>query len=263
MSEKIEIVRWEPTHRPYLLCIRSGRTPEYLRWLDFSKPRLWDLLVNYHAVPDGGPDLRPEMVAVGGVNKSLAFNDMARTYPQLMEGYKAVCFFDDDLVVRFDAVDTAFVTFSHYGLELAQPALTHDSHHAFRVTLHHPTFVLRFTNFVEPMMPIFSPSALKVCLPMVGEAISGWGLEFVWPHLLGNPKDKVAVIDEVQVRHAKAVDTKQGAFYLFLKSMNVEPQEERQRLFAKYGLREDVIQYGGIVRRLRAPPMRVAFTAPG
>ena len=260
MPEEVEIVRWEPTHRPYLLYIRSGKAPEYLRWLDFSKPRLWDLLVNYHAVPDNGPDLRPDMVVTGGVNKMLAFNDLAATRPQLMEGYKGVCFFDDDLVTRFEALDTAFVTFSHYGLELSQPALTHDSHHAFRVTLHHPTFLLRFTNFCEPMMPIFSPSALKICAPMVGEAISGWGLELVWPHLLGNPKNKIAIIDEVQVRHAKAVDTKAGPYYLYLKSLGIEPHEEKRRMLAKYGLQERIVQHGGVIRRLNASPVRVDFT---
>ena len=35
-------------------------------------------------------------------------------------------------------------------------------------------------------------------------ALAGWGLDFVWPYLLGYPADRLAVIDEVCMYHPNA-----------------------------------------------------------
>ncbi len=247
MVADTQIVAEKPTERPYLLCIRSGKAPEYPKWLDFGKPRLWDLLISYYAVPDAGMDHRADIVVAGGLTKLSNIQDLAQG-PNIFSRYKSIAFFDDDLVIRFDAVDQMFIAFSRHNLLLAQPALSHQSHHSFRETLACPAFSMRFTNFVEIMMPVFSAAAFERCLPTFTQSTSGWGLDWVWPHILGNPKDRVAIMDDIIVGHTKPIDTTSGAFYVFMKSLGVDPFAEKEKMLKTYGLSGTIVHYGAIAR---------------
>ena len=63
---------------------------------------------------------------------------------------------------------------------------------------------MRYTNFVELMAPTFATSLLDTLIrETLGEAYTGWGLDFVWPYLMKYPRDKVAVVDAVCIDHAK------------------------------------------------------------
>jgi hypothetical protein len=175
--------------------------------------------------------------------------------------HDAVWFPDDDLSLGPAAVERLFEAVHALDLWLAQPALTEDSHVSHPVTLHHRGFTVRFTNFVEVMAPAFSRSALERCMGTFGESISGWGLDRVWPTLLGGPADRIAIVDAVQMRHTKPVAG--GAWYAALAE---PPHEEAARLQARYGvpIPFTVRQYGGIgveagLRRDAPIPAGAAF----
>ena len=106
-------------------------------------------------------------------------------------------------------------------LELAQPALTRDSYFTHAITLQHPAFQLRFTNFVEIMAPVLSTDMLARVFHTIGGNISGYGLDAVWPRF--SQLGRVAIIDDTPVKHTRPVG---GPNYLFSKKAGLAPAHE-------------------------------------
>jgi hypothetical protein len=62
---------------------------------------------------------------------------------------------------------------------------------------------MRFTNFCELMAVTFERSVWDTTIvPTLRDADTGWGLDFIWPFLLGFPRTKVAIVDAVCTYHA-------------------------------------------------------------
>ena len=106
-------------------------------------------------------------------------------------------------------------------LELAQPALTRDSYFSHAITLQHPAFQLRFTNFVEIMAPVLSTDMLARVFHTIGGNISGYGLDAVWPRF--SQLGRVAIIDDTPVKHTRPVG---GPNYAFSKKAGLAPAHE-------------------------------------
>jgi hypothetical protein len=128
----------------------------------------------------------------------------------------------------FDAVH------AHH-LWLAQPALAPGSHVSHHITQQVSGVRLRYTSFVEVMCPLFSRSGLARLAHSFRESVSGWGLDFLWPYLLGYPKDRIAVLDETPVLHTRPVGG--GGTYAWYAEHRVKPPEEAGHILDKYGLR--------------------------
>ncbi|MEJ7660045.1 MAG: DUF707 domain-containing protein [Hymenobacter sp.] len=58
---------------------------------------------------------------------------------------------------------------------------------------------------VEVMAPLFSQDALRQCLVSFNENKSSWGLDSVWPKILGYPQNKLGVFDAVVMEHTRPV----------------------------------------------------------
>jgi hypothetical protein len=57
------------------------------------------------------------------------------------------------------------------------------------------------------MAPTFTTYFLDTAVrKTIGEAYTGWGLDFVWPFLLNFPRNKVAIVDAVCVQHAEPME---------------------------------------------------------
>jgi enoyl-CoA hydratase/carnithine racemase len=92
----------------------------------------------------------------------------------------------------------------------------------------------RRTTFVEIMCPIFASRALAICYPSFGESVSGWGINHVWPRLLGKHGGRLAIIDEISVTHTKALGS--GILYQFLQDRGIDPTTERAEVMARHGI---------------------------
>jgi len=93
-----------------------------------------------------------------------------------------------------------------------------------------PLTYLRYTNFVEIMMPMMSQSTYQQLSHTFSENVSGWGLDFYWPKLLKYPKNKIAVIDHICATHTRPMDRNKG-FYAKLKK---PAKTEKKELLEKY-----------------------------
>ncbi|MGW5385155.1 DUF707 domain-containing protein [Nocardia sp. NPDC003963] len=237
-NSQVEILSWRPGGRRFLVCIRAGRRSAYLSWFEENEPRDWDLMVHYYELPPEGPDERPEFVVEGGISKFPGIKALWSKRPELIEAYDAVLFLDGDIECTHSGLAEAFSVFESYGLDIAQPALSHESHASWDITLYRHLHQVRYTNFVEIMMPMFSRHGLSRCLDSFDESISGYGLDSVWPSLLDSPERAIGIIDSAVFGHPNPVDLDNGAFYQYLRSLGVEPFQEGHEVTKRYALPE-------------------------
>ncbi len=137
--------------------------------------------------------------------------DMAYRYlndrPELIDAYEYFFLVDDDIRMTAEAVNSLFAVMRQYRLRIAQPSLSM-SYATYAVTLHDPTCLLRYTDFVEMMMPCFSREALLKVMPTFKERARWCGIEFHWPVLIGTDHEDMAIIDSLKAVHTRPLQTK-------------------------------------------------------
>jgi hypothetical protein len=152
-------------------------------------------------------------------------------HPRLLDSYDWFWLPDDDLITTSADINLMFDIAEAYNLELAQPSLSWKSYYSHFITLHNTRFKLRYTTFVEVMMPLFSAAMLRRALPAFEARRFGWGFDLVWPRLLPDPGGRVAIIDAVAVDHLRPV--KSGTLY---KASENSPDKEMRAILAEYGI---------------------------
>jgi hypothetical protein len=130
-------------------------------------------------------------------------------FPEAIKEYEFFWFPDDDISADVAAINRLIEIRAEHRLEVCQPSLDDHSYYSHLITLRHPSFTLRHTNFVEIMVPLVSRAILKKTLPMIERTRSGFGMDFVWPKMAaeisGEATRSSAVIDSVSVRHTRPV----------------------------------------------------------
>lgn len=238
-----------------LVVLRAGDRSLHGQWIA-GAVRDFDLCISYYGnEPDRYRADTPLWEARKGPKWS-CIGEMLEAQPALLERYDAFWFPDDDLAVETVTINRMFALFRGFALALAQPALTRESFHAHPMLLQRPGHVLRHTGFVEVMAPIFDRDALRACLPSFGRSRSGWGLDFVWPRLVGAERRMdIAILDATPVWHTRPLG---GELYRNHPEMN--PARDIERLILEYDLspEEMATQYTwhGSCREL-APPWPV------
>lgn len=126
-----------------------------------------------------------------------------QTHPQFMEKYNYIWFPDDDVRISTENINYLFDFCKEYNLWLCQPAMKGYISH--EITKPQYNSVLRYTNFVEVLAPMMSYKTVYKLLPTFDANYSSWGYEVTWDKILGNPKDKIAIIDSIIMEHTKPV----------------------------------------------------------
>jgi len=233
--------------RRFLVVVRGGEDSLHRSWIKPGMSRRWDLLLDrygYHADVDELADFTHS----GGTSKFSSIRTMDSSWPGYLGSYDAVWFVDGDICIAFEDVDRMFDIFASHDLWLAQPSLSRASFRDHEICVHRDLFVMRHVSFVEIMAPIFSRAALSRCMPTFGESVSGWGLDFVWPKIIGDPQHRLAIIDAVQMLHTKKTDLQDGPFYRMLSAMGIDPKVEAKTVTAKYGVRPKFRTYSGVLQ---------------
>lgn len=150
---------------------------------------------------------------------------------------------DDDIDTSPEILNHFFDLFHYYKFDLAQPALDHRSYYSWSILLQNKSFKFRETNFVEVMIPCFSRDAFKKLFSTFSENKSGWGLDNLWPKMLGN-NAKVGVIDDAPVFHTRPVGSAGNGMgkqkniknKFFVKKKAITPHDELANVLKKYDL---------------------------
>jgi hypothetical protein len=244
-----------PDRRPRnLVFCRAGDRSLHRSWIGDPATRSYDVWLDCYGDDDHRYAADPARVTVArGTVKIQRMAQLLAEHSDALRGYDAIWFPDDDLAT----VERLFEIFHALDLSIAQPALADGSYYSHEITLENRAFSVRFTNYVEPMAPVFSRAALETCRRTFAESFSGWGLDYVWPKLLGHPRDRIAIIDEAPVLHTRPVGV--SAWYRGLK---LDPMAELVATAARYGIRlpHRLVHYGGLPR---GPVDRAAFLPLG
>lgn len=237
--------------RRNLVILRAGNSSLHKEWIA-SPHRDFDLYISYYGADEGRYAEDAEYHEMRKGPKWPCIHDLLATKPELIEQYDAFWFPDDDISANTDTLNRMFAFFHALQLELAQPALTHDSYFSWSHLLQRDDFLVRYVAFVEVMVPIFSRAALSRCLPTFNENRSGWGLDWVWPSLCsdGDPRN-VGLIDATPVKHTRPVGGE-----LYKNNPEMDPRREAERVHAKYNVKP--------VKALAIYPLNggVGFTQP-
>lgn len=188
-----------------LVILCSGDSPEILFFEDADK-RNYELLVIYYG--DDPVKFKNKFKTFDNfqVIKGLKFNIIKKYYDnnnKFFKKYKSILMPDDDILLRTKDINYFFEIFNKYKLSLAQPSLI--GYFSHLITLHKFENILRYTNFVEIMMPCFSFESFAKCIGTFDMSLNGHGLDFLWPKILNYPNEKIAIIDEIIAIHSRKV----------------------------------------------------------
>jgi hypothetical protein len=256
----LAIPKREPLSRN-LIIVRAGDQSLHPGWLGDRQRRRFDVMISYYgAEPDrfraDADHYRAETGPRWPIHHRIMQEEGA-----LLARYEHVAFACDDL--RASAADwhRLFDLCRKYRLDLAQPGM--EGHVNHEITRRRQDCLLRYTNFVEIMCPIFSRTALQRLGPTFGESVSGWGLDMLWSSLLPYPRFRIAIVDGVGVYHARPQGI--GELAPVLDRLGVDRQQELARVTAKYGLEGHTpVEHASLqkhwLRRLSARWRRVSST---
>ena len=138
-----------------------------------------------------------------------------------LEDYDLIWLPDDD--IRIDEVNILkfFDTVLEHNLEIAQPGCLGFAM-GKQIVRRDLRYALRYSNYVDGMAPLFTQSALNKCLLTFQNCESGRGIDHVWAAMLGNPLDKIAIIDSSLMIHMKPSGINYSRF-----SNSIQEQYER------------------------------------
>ena len=231
------------TAKRNLVFLRVGDTSTHRGWIGDPATRSYDVWLDYYGEGDSARWAGDAAHLTDGPN-TVKFARVVALLDALTR-YEAIWLPDDDIVVDAAGVERLFATFRGRGLLLAQPSLADGSYVAHEITRWNGSFEVRFTNFVEAMCPLFSREALRTCAPSFTEAVSAYGLDMIWARMLGDPRDRIGMIDAAPVVHSRPIG---GGTWR--RPAGMDPLADRVKILAAYGV-EWPFQfrtYGGIPR---------------
>jgi hypothetical protein len=156
--------------------------------------------------------------------------DFIDTHPKILKQYKRIWCPDDDIQANSYVINMLFRYFEYYDMNIAQPSLTKQSVYSHEITLHREEVILRYTNFVEIMMPLFSIPAFRKVFHTFRESVTCWGCDWVWPKLL--EFENCGIIDAVVVTHGRKYGDIVGKY----KKDHIFPEDELKYNLKKYGI---------------------------
>ena len=206
---------------------RVGGSSLHRQWLEGGEARNWDLYLSPYQPIESQADVDCVVGEVVTGPKWSGVREVLHSWDGWRE-YDHVWLPDDDVSAGPDAISAMFDAAGAAGLDLFAPALDQRSYFAHYSTMQNSSFYGRFVGFVEIMIPGFSRPALERPLPTLDLTDTGWGwgLDSVWPKLLGY--EGVGIIDGITVHHTRPVGVMRDA------DLSRRVLEESDRLLEQY-----------------------------
>jgi len=120
------------------------------------------------------------------------------TYPEIIKQYDRFFILDDDIIINVAGINTMFDLSHKYNLEICGPSFLPESKISHKITVHQPGIILRYTNFVEVNVPLFSTKALHSLMNKLSSNLIGWGIDYLYIITNGlDNKNSYAIVDSV------------------------------------------------------------------
>jgi hypothetical protein len=231
--------------RRYLVIVRAGEKSLHRGWLDGS--RNWDLVVSWYGNEPYTPIADERVIDAKGWKWDVLAQQF-EAHPELVDDYDYVWMPDDDLATDAASINELFRLSAEHKLAVSQPGLTPDSYFCFIQTLRSPSFILRYSSFIEIMAPCLSQATLRRALPYFKNGASGYGLDWLWTRLEDDNWQRAAIIDASAVHHTRPIG---GFLRGRMEASQRDPDEEGRTMLRRFGdpqVYRQFFTYGGIGR---------------
>ena len=143
---------------------------------------------------------------------------------------------DEDIKLSCESINTLFDKARTLNLDLCCPSIeqSDESFPSWKIFIHESGREFVATNFIEVMCPLFSKYALSQCLDTFRKSQSGWGLDIVWPKLIGDNGSNIGVIHSVVAQHTRRITG--GSLYKDLQRKRISPFSEKRKLIVEYSI---------------------------
>lgn len=220
--------------KPFLVFVQANQSFDALF---LKQQRNFDVLVNYY---DSAETISPyaDYVLHQKGTKTTAIRKVLEQRPDILLGYKAILFLDNDVSISITSIESLFETIDICQLDLVQASLSPESECYFDI-LKQPNAgdALTPLTAVEIMMPVISARALRKCGWVFQEGISGWAIDLLLSaKVRENFGNTIALVGNVVACHERGVDTVSGAFYNFLKSHGIDATIEAGDIASRFDL---------------------------
>lgn len=221
--------------RSNIVVLRAGPSSLHPNWLDLPySQRSFDLLLSFYS-----EEAFSRFQSREGVTAVLVrggkWDGLFRTLSNIdLDQYDRYWLPDDDIDTTAGDINSIFRLLEEHDLAVAQPALSRDSHFSHFLFHHCKSFRLRYTNYVEIMVPCLTRSLLKRVLPLFEDSMSGYGLDYVWCRFPESGAFRCGIIDEVCIHHTRPVGKILKA--AIQSEGKRSPDEEEALLKARLGL---------------------------
>jgi hypothetical protein len=186
------------------------------------------MIVSYYG-DDPARFRRPDVPRIDGKGgKFEGLYGLFAARPDLLTTYDYVWLPDDDLATDCETINRLFSIMAEYRLGVGQPGLAPASYFSYAELVRNPEFLLRYTNFVEAMMPCFEAKFLARVIHLFATLRFGWCLDQFWARMFAEPRYRGAIIDACEVLHTRPIGT--GGLYKL-----GDPHEESRRVRAVLG----------------------------
>lgn len=144
---------------------------------------------------------------------------------------------DEDVSLSTEKINELFRKMEQFKLDLGQPSIekSDTSFPSWEIFTHKGNTDIIYTTFIEIMCPCFGRDALGKCLETFKKSKSGWGLDIVWPKLIGDRCDNIAIVNSIIAKHTR--DVKGGRLYDALAKERILPSNERKHLMREYNIK--------------------------
>lgn len=163
-------------------------------------------------------------------------SDWITNHANTLQSYQYIWMPDNDVSISTAKINELFMLAADYQLQLCQPAMKGYVSHP--LTEPKPGSFLRYTNFVEVLAPLMDLDTLLKLKDSFKTNYSGWGYDYLWPYLLGYPKNSIAIIDHIVMHHTKPI----GADY---SRFPRHPKKEMEDILRQYkkGIKKEQMVY--------------------
>lgn len=233
--------------RHNLVVVRAGKSSLHQRWLDISdEKRSYDLVVSYFD-ESAFAAFSPQEGVTAVLIKGGKWDGLFKTFAEIdISAYDYFWLPDDDISCSAEDVNMVFHLCRAHGLVVAQPSLTRESYYSHFIFSQCPGFRLRYTNYVEIMVPCLHRDVLSRALPLFETTMSGFGLDYIWCRFPESGAFRVGILDAVAVHHTRPVGKVLNN--AISSSGRAPAREEEAQLKARFSLARRTVSlaYAGI-----------------
>jgi hypothetical protein len=187
------------TNKLLLFTSAGDNTQFYDNWC--SDNRNYDIWLVYYGDNEDNYNKYSKYVNRIWKRKGTKFQNLYyiynQNYNELMK-YNRFYISDDDIIINTDNINKLFNISIEYDLWICQSSYTPESKISHDITARSENNILRYSNFIEVGVPIFSKDALKKFMKYYDPKLVEWGVDFLF--IWANGKDidnKYAIIDSI------------------------------------------------------------------